>query len=77
MITLEISWEEIKFFNALVSAGSLYGYHCYMRGKRSGWDDAIFSLEDAGYLYVSDDGQVLSMSDKEFRDYQESLEYSE
>lgn len=74
MITLEISWEEIKFFFALVIAGSLYGWHCYMRGKKVGWDDSIYSLMDAGFLYVDDDGRVLRVTDKEFREYQESYQ---
>ena len=74
MITLEISWEEIKFFFALVIAGSLFGLHCYRTGMKRGWDQSIFSLEDAGFLYVDDDGRVLRVSDKEFREYQESYQ---
>lgn len=77
MITIEISWEEIKFFFALCIVGSLYGWHCYKLGMKRGWDSSIYSLEDAGFLYVDDDGQVIRVTDKEFREYQESVEYSE
>jgi hypothetical protein len=77
MITLEISWEEIKFFIALVIAGSLYGYHVYRKGIKRGWDDAIYTLEDAGVVYVDDAGDVCRVSDKEFREFQESIQYSE
>lgn len=77
MVTIEISWEEIKFFIALCIAGGFYGYHVYNKGLKRGWDNAIYSLEDAGVLYVDEDGDVCRVSDQEFEDYQESIQYSE
>ena len=77
MITLEISWEEIKFFIALVIAGAGYGYYCFEKGKRRGWDSSIYALEDAGVVYVDEAGDVCRVSDKEFREFQESIQYSE
>lgn len=77
MVTIEISWEEIKFFIALCVAGGFYGYYVYNRGLKKGWDNAIYSLEDAGVLYVDEDGDVCRVSDQEFESYQESMGYSE
>lgn len=77
MLTIEISWEEVKFFIALIVSGSLYGWYCYKKGLKRGWDHAIFALEDYGFLSVDDSGNVIRMTDKEFRDYQESVEYSD
>ncbi len=77
MITIEISWEEIKFFIALVIVGSLYGLYVYRKGFMRGFDNAIYRLEDSGVVYVDEAGDVCRVSDKEFRKFQESLEYSE
>ena len=73
MLTIEISWEEIKFFIALIIAGSLYGYHCYMRGKKIGFDDAMYLLESEGLISIDDDGRIGRVSDREFREIQESM----
>ena len=73
MLTIEISWEEVKFFFALVIAGSLYGYHCYRRGKRNGFDDAMYLLESEGLISIDDDGRIGRVSDREFREMQESM----
>lgn len=77
MVTIEISWEEIKFFIALVVAGACYGYYVYNKGLKKGWDDAIYSLEDAGVVYVDEDGDVCRVSDRDFEDYKESMGYPE
>ena len=73
MLTIEISWEEIKFFIALIIAGSLYGYHCYMRGKKTGFDDAMYLLESEGLISIDDDGRIGRVTDREFREIQESM----
>lgn len=77
MITLEISWEEIKFFIALVIAGSLYGYHVYRKGIKRGFDDCAYLLAEEGVIFIDDDGNIGRVSDKEFREFQESIQYSE
>lgn len=74
MLVIELSWDQIFFFLALVVSGSLYGWYCYNKGTKRGWDKAIFSLEDAGMLYVDDDGEVCRVSDKEFKKFKESME---
>jgi hypothetical protein len=48
-------------------------YYSYKSGSRNGWDEAIFSLEDAGYLYVDDNGKVNRISDKEFKQIQSEM----
>lgn len=77
MVTIEISWEEIKFFLALVVAGCFYGWYVFERGKKKGWDDAIYSLENFGVLYVDEDGDVCRVSDEEYEHFRESMGYQE
>jgi len=74
MITLEISWEEIKFFIALVIAGAGYGAYTYYKGKRVGFDDAIYQLRDVGIVDIDDETfEIRRVSDREFKKYQEDF----
>lgn len=77
MLTIEISWEEIKFFIALVVAGGLYGQYLFSKGKKVGFDDAIYSLQDFGVVYVDDEGDVCRVSDEEYEHFKESMSYED
>ena len=68
---IHIDRETVEFFIALVLSGSVYGWYCYKQGIKRGWDDSIFSLEDAGFLQIKDNGEVKRISDKEYKEYLE------
>lgn len=74
MLTIEISWEEIKFFIAICLCGIGYGYYCYRNGMRRGWDDCAYILESEGLINIGDDGRIDRVSDKEFRKIRDSIE---
>lgn len=73
MVTIEISWEEIKFFIALCVGGALYGTYCYKNGLRRGWDNAMYILSDEGLIDISESGEVTRVSDKEFKKFRDSI----
>ncbi len=76
MVALEISWEEIKFFIALVVAGIGYGYYVYHRGMRKGWDDLAYLLDAEGIILVDDNGEICRVSDRDYAKFKRTeLQY--
>jgi hypothetical protein len=74
---IHIDLEAVKFFVVLVIAGSAYGYYVYRKGLIRGWDNAMYSLEEEGLIHIDDDGEVLRVSDKEYKEYRNFVEQSE
>lgn len=75
MLTIEISWEEIKFFIAICLCGIGYGYYCYRNGVRRGWDESCYQLFDSGFINIDPETlEVTRVSDKEFRKIRDSIE---
>lgn len=75
---IHIDLETVKFFVVLVIAGSAYGWYCYRKGLMRGWDRSIYSLEDAGFLYVDEDGEIQRVSDRQYNEFKRSeLQYNE
>lgn len=72
---IHIDIDTLKFFIALLVSGICYGWYCYKRGLKVGWDDAMYELERSGYLYIDDEGEVRRYNDKEYRDIIRESEY--
>jgi hypothetical protein len=72
---IHIDIDTIKFFIALLVSGIGYGWYCYKRGLKVGWDDAMYELERSGYLYIDEEGEVRRYNDKEYRDIIRESEY--
>lgn len=78
MFTLEISWDDIKLFLAIVVIGAGHSWYYFNKGKKFGWDQSIFQLESAGYLKVDDETlEVKRVSDKEYKRLQQSNSFAE
>ncbi len=78
MFTLEISWGDIMLFLSIVVSGVCHGAYQYNKGKKRGWDSAIFSCEESGYLKVDDETlEVTRVSDKEYNRLKQSNSFAE
>ena len=73
---MELSSEVIELFTVII-AGIIYGWYCYNQGKKCGWDDAMYSLEEIGFLQVNDEGEVCRITDKEYNETQKLLKVPE
>jgi hypothetical protein len=69
---IHIDSEQLKLFFAIVIAGAVYGQWLYRKGLRHGWDQSIYSLEDAGFLQVDEEGEVKRVSDRQYKEYKRS-----
>lgn len=77
MDEIVISVESLKMFSAIFIAGALYGYYCYRNGLKRGWDNCAYSLQDAGLIDVNSEGEIIRISDKEYREIIKNFEYGE
>lgn len=78
MFTLEISWDDIKLFLAIVVIGVIHGQYCFYRGKKRGHDDSLYLLEESGYLKIDRETlEVSRVSDKEYKQLQQSNSFAE
>ena len=73
MLVIEIPWEEVWFFLALVVSGAAYGMYCFYRGKKVGFDDAMYTLQLEGFVNIDEDTlEVTRMSDRQYKEYKAS-----
>lgn len=78
MFTLEISWADIMLFLSIVVIGAGHSWYYYAKGKKRGFDSAMWSLTDAGYLKIDDETlEVTRVSDSEYKKLQRSNSFAD
>ena len=70
---MEFDFNLIVEFLIIFSIGLSGGLFSYRLGKKSGWDDLAYQLAYLSIIDIDEDGEIIRVSDKEYRKVQREL----